>query len=407
MSEAFKLRQVLVADEASFAENVTALGSVTWSKHIPVLDATFEPMHQREPDEAHRARLANAALTHKGARRGKLRIRSYWMGHISDPTGALTETWQQDLIGDGLGGNATSQVGGVLSGTPTTISLPFTGATLLRGGIVRVGAKADGRADGQAAVVGSAITTPASLLTALPAAPAAADVLRAAMLAYHSEGATLGTKRFAVLHATTGAQYFLFGCQLSGVKVVMPVGGKPTMELEYEVAYYERSALSYPNSLALQSHDCAPITGGSFFLQDVGTTTRALKNVAELELDIALGLDPIKAIGGAAAYQDTVGWARTGCDVHVRARMPWESSFETLFDTENPSYTKKHMLVTLNTGNGRSVGFYAPSCFLEGQRPDYPVQVGNQNYVETYWRCSEGPDETNELTRSAIRLFAA
>lgn len=407
MAEAYKLRQLLVNDEASFGEYITAPGSATWAKNIPILDATFEPQQDRDPDGSLQSRLAVEAPGHKGPRRGRLRFRCYFLGHITAPSGALTETWQQDLLGDGLGGNSVAEVGGTVSAGATTTSIPFAAATLVRGGIIRLGAKGDAGGDGQAVAVGSTFTTPATLLTAAPAAPANGAVLYAAQMAYHSEGATLTTKRFGMLHATTGAQFILFGAQLAAVKFAFPVGGKPTIEFTYEGAYWERQAITFPNTTALQSHDCAPTAGGSFFLQDFGTTTRATKNVAELEVEMDLGLDPIAAIGGSGTYQYIVGWQRTAAKTVIRARMPWETSFETWWDTENPSLVYKHLLATLNTVNGRSVGFYAPRIQPMGSRPSYPVEVNGQNYVDVAFLCNESTDTTNELTRSAIRFFSS
>lgn len=405
MAEVFALRQVLVADETTFCEFLASLGSVTWEKNIPTLEATFEPLHDREEDGSAQARLAVQAPGHKGARRGRLRFKTYWMGHITDQTGALTETWQQQLLADGLGGNQISSVGGTLSGVPTVNSLPFGAGSFSRGGIVRVGSKGDAGGDGQAAVIGAQNTTPLLLLTNLPAAPAAGAALRACSVAHHSEGATLGTKRFGMLHATSGAQFFGFGAQLSKARFGSPVGGKGTIDWEYEIAYFERSTLSFPNALALQSHDCAPVSGGSAFVQDFGTATRATKTVTDVEIELDLGLEPTPGVAGAGMYQWITGWTRTRARAALKFNALWDTSWETWWDTENPVLVYKHMLLTLHTGHGRSFGAYASRIFPMGRRPSMPVNVNDQVYVPVMAGCTESTDLTSELSRSALRFF--
>jgi len=402
MGEVFRLQKILTGDEGSFGQFISAPGSATFDQNLPFLEATAELQHERDPDGSSQFRLAVEAPGHKGVRRCKLRMRCYWIGHISDPTGALTETWLQRLIGDGLGGNSVGQVGGTVSAGATTTSIPFAAATLLRGGLIRLGSKGDSGGDGQVVAVGTPIVTPATLLTAAPAAPANGAVLRPCAMAYHVEGATLGTKRFYVMHKDTGAQYVLFGCQLSKLRLMTATGGKPMVEVEFEGAYWERSAGT--DTMALQSHDCAPIAGGSFFWQDFATTTRALKNATEVEIMLDLGLEPIEALGGSGMYQYIVGWARTAAKATMRFKAPWETAFETWWDTENPSLVYKHALATFNVGHGRSVSAYAPRCFPMGPRPSLPVGVREQTYVDVHMGLTESTDETNDLTRSALRL---
>ncbi len=406
MAEVYGIRQLLVSDEATFAELISTPAATTWEKNLPILDGSFEPIHDRDEDGSAQARLAIQAPGHKGPRRCRVKFKTYWMGHISDPTGALTETWQQQLLGDGLGGNSVSEVGGTVSGGATATSIPFAAATVLRGGAIRLGSKGDGRGDGQIVINGATTATPLTLLTAAPGVPNAADVLRPTMMAHHSEGAVLVTKRFHMMHATTGAQFIAFGCQLSKVRFSSPVGGKGTIDWEYEGAYWERSPRSFPDALALQSHDCAPVSGGSAFVQDVGTATRATKTITDVEVELDLGLEPLAGVGGAGMYQWILGWTRTRARGTIRGNALWDTSWETFWDTENPVLTKKHILLTFHTGHGRAFGAYAPAVFPAGPRPSYPAAVNDQVYVPIVLGCTEGPDTTNELTRSALRFIA-
>jgi hypothetical protein len=406
MAEVYALRQLLVNDEGTFAEFISAPGSLTWEKNLPILDATFEPMQDREPDGSAQARLAVDAPGHKGARRCRLRFRTYWMGHITAPTGALAETWQQQLLGDGLGGNNVTEVGGVTAVGATASTLTVTGGTVVAGGAIKIGVKGDGRGDGQIYPVASNIGPPANLLLGTAVAPNNPDVVHACQLAFHSEGATLTTKRFCMLHATTGAQFVAYGCQLSKLRFSSPVGGKATIEWEYEGAYWERVARTFPDALALQSHDCAPVSGGSCAVQDFGTTTRATKTITDLEIMMDLGLEPTPGVGGSGTYQWILGWTRTRAKAELRFNALWDTSWETWWDTENPSLVFKQMMLTLHSGAGRAFGVYARKLYPAGPRPTYPVDVNGQNYVPVVAGCTENSGGSTEILKSAL-LFVS
>lgn len=409
MAEVYALRQLLVSDEVAFAEFIASTGSLTWEKNLPFLDATFEPIQDREADGSAQARLAVDAPGHKGPRRCRIRFRQYWMGHITAPTGAITETHQQQLLGDGLGGNTVSEVGGTVAAGATLTTFTATGGTLVAGGAVKVGIKGDGKGDGQIYPIGSNIGPPANLLVGFPVAPTAGDLVHACQLAYHSEGAVLVTKRFCMMHATTGAQFVAFGCQLSKTRFGTPVGGKGTIEFEYEGSYWDRVPRAFPDALALQSHDCAPVAGGSCVVQDFGTNTpRATKTVTDFELELDLGLEPLPGIGGSGTYQWILGWTRTRAKAVARFNALWDNSWEAWWDTENPALVYKQMMLTFNPGPGRAFGVYLRKIFPMGPRPSLPVDVNAQNYVPVVVGCTEasGGGAPTELLKSAVTLIS-
>lgn len=408
MGEPFFKRQVLVADEAAFGEFIADPGSATWEKNLPVLDVTLEPIQTRMEDMSAQARLAVQALGHKGVRRGRIRFRTYWMGHITDPTGALTETWQQQLLGDGLGGNKVDVAGTTIASATGADGFTLNAAGNWAAGVVgRMGSKYDTRGEGHAFVVGSMAGAVVTALVAAAAQPNANDVVRPCQLAYHVEGAALTTKRFMLLHATTGAQVMLFGAQLAGLSLRSPVGGSCEIEWVYEGCYFEREQVAFPSALALQSHDCGPFTGGAFTLQDFGTAARTTITPAEVAIDIQLGLEPVVGPGGAGIYQDVVGWTRTGCRAQIELKVPWTPDLETWWDTENPSLVYKHLLAEFHPGHGRSFGAYFPRVFPMGPRPTDVQRVNEQNYVRVVLGATESTLTTNDLTRSAFRLWSS
>lgn len=402
----FSLRQVLVNSESSFGEFISAPGSATFDTNIPITEAEFTAGQTRVDDAAFQSRLAVKRAGHKGHRSGTLRIKARVPGHNTAPTGALTTTWLHTLLGDALGGKLSNAAGTTLSAASSASSFTLTTSTNWGDGYIgRVGSKGDGRGDGQPFVASGVAADVVTALTALPATPNSSDVVYGCLLAFLTEGASLVTKRFAVMHSTTGAQFVLQGCQLASFDIEYDFEGMPMIELVYSVAYWETSAISFPNSTALSASNSAPNAGGSLFLQAVGTATRSVLPVATMKLSVELGLEPQIGPGGSAHYQNVCGWVRTAFDVKVTIGVPWTADWQTFWDTENASLTNKHLLFAANAGHGRVSGFYCPSMFPCGERPSVPVNVKEQDYVTFMLQATEGPDTDTALSRSSLRLF--
>ncbi len=398
-----RVKEIQYAAEGSFAENASSLSSNTWDKRIPVLEADISGLTQeRIPNAAFQNRQNETLPGHLGVRQGTFSFTCYWDGHAGVTTGSLTETWLQDLLSDALGGGNTAQVGGAVAGSGiTVINLGTTHtATLVAGAIVRVGSKGDGKGDGQAAVVG---TAPA-LITALPAAPIATDVIYATQLAYPTETPS-ATKRFLFGYTGTGEQWHMVGCQLAGLDFTIGTGQLPTVKLTYRCAYWGRSATSIPSAVALEDCRTAPTAGGSLFVQDVGTTTRATFDASEVTLSLDLGLANVESVSSSkATYQTITNYVRTRCIPTVTFKAPWVSTFETLYDTDGSATTHKHILFTCNPTDGRSVGFYMPRAYIASPKPTVE-EINEQSYVPVTFVGREGTTTTNDLTKSAIRFF--
>ena len=158
-------------------------------------------------------------------------------GHGSATTGALTETDLAKLLAHAVGNSAWSQVGGLLTtGTNDTNTLTSTNTTLLEGGLLRVGALADGRAGGQGTYALDA-TSSYELGVDLPGSPTTADSVRAMGLIYPVSGGTTiltssgatsnNTLRFVL--ATANLQYVCRGCACTR----LTIGGLAPGELPF------------------------------------------------------------------------------------------------------------------------------------------------------------------------------
>lgn len=398
----FALREVCYATEGSFAENATAPGSNTWSTRFPVLSIdSGPPAHDRQSDSSIQNRQNETRPGFLGARSATFDFTCYWGGHNGTTGGALTETWLQDLLSDGLGGGNVAQVGAAVSSGTSATQFASAG-TAVSGAVVRVGAKADGRADGQAGVVNNATTI--TLHTALPGTPNGSDTMYATQMAFSQE--TVSTsKRFLCAFTDTGAQYHYMGCQLARLKFNLPIGGLPTVGLGYDVAYWDRTAVTTPSALALEDNRAAPIAGGSVFIQTVGTTTRAIESPAEITLELDIGITAQHGpAAGQANYQSINALTRTRCVPKVSLLVPWSTTYDSLYNTDGAATTHKHILVCCNATDGRSVGFYLPRAYVVGPRPTYEDYNG-LTYQRLTFQGREGTDTATELTRSAVRFF--
>jgi hypothetical protein len=251
------------------------------------------------------------------------------------------------------------------------------------------------------------------LLTALPAAPSAADVVYASLQAYPDSdgftdyGGTTRTLRFVCSSLDTGAQWHLLGCQLEGLTFNLTHGAVPTITWRYRAAYWDRVADTTPSAVTLQNDLAAPVMAGSVFFQTVGTTTRSTIDVESTSLSVNLGLVPMNTLEGDATYQTINGWVRTSCTAEATFRLhTWASTYQTLWDADGSTAVQKHILWQGNTTDGRSVGFYMPRSYIVGNRPSYE-EVGGLTGVSFTMRAREGATVTNDLTRSPIRFWFA
>lgn len=416
MALPFRLQELAYSAESAFAENAESPGSNTWTTRIPIIGSPRVSIPQdRVRDGGLRSRQNEESVSHRGARDiAELEFTTYWAAHGTTTAGALTQTWLQDLLSDGLGGGNVAAVGTTAStGSTTTLITGTNLTTFVAGSILRVGVKGDGRSDGYAAPIGvitDATPDTASLLIALPTAPNSGDVIYAAQVAYPDESvsATLGTKRFLVSHVSTGLQHHLMGGQLSALAFNIVHGQLPTVTLTYRFAYWARQADTTPSARTLESHFTGPVAGGSFSLADFGSTTRTALNAANIRFTVNMGLEPIigpvQNVGGT--YQFVNGWQRSMAKADLSFDVPWDTGgFESNWDEANP--THKQFMFASNHTDGRAVGFYMPRAFIVGQRPSGPTEVNAQDYVTVNYTATESTTTTTELTRSNFRLFMA
>jgi hypothetical protein len=254
-ADVYRLQELIYNDEGSFLENANSMGSNTYAStnRIPfIADTAVATLNQeRITDQTAQAKKSASRPGYLGLRSGSLEFSCYIPG-VAGGAGAPTATWFHDLLSDGLGGEIATDDGGTVTSATDADTFVTTGVTAISPGtIIFVGAKGDGRGDGQAALVSSWSAGSTQLLTALPGTPASPDVVHAALNQYPTEGNPTVTKRFLMLFKTTGATYQMLGCQLEQITFEIPVadGGPIKATFRYQCALWDQVAASSPASL--------------------------------------------------------------------------------------------------------------------------------------------------------------
>jgi hypothetical protein len=404
MAGVYSVKEFSYNVESSFAE-----ASTTYGTRILVDSFSADLQHARIPDQAHRNRMNAGGADHKGPRIGALSFTTNLIGHQGATTGALTQTWLQDLLSDGLGGGSTAGIGRTVGvGSSATVIILNSTTGLEAGMGCRVGSVGDTRGNGQIGVIGTVDSgVQITLKNALDAAPANADQFYAMQVCHHAETGPTNYKRFAIVGTDTGNQLYMRGCQLSGLSLTFSYTDLCKAALTYGVGYWtDGTALTIPSGTTAESNYGQPAMGGSLFMQTYGTTTRQVYTPSEVEVTIGLGLEPI--YGGSGTYSDQViqGWVRTMARAQVRLRVPFDAAWSTWWgQAESAAAHWRHMVYTASASDGRAVGMYFPRVKPTGPRPIIPVESAGQNYLDVFCEAVDDETASTELTKSSWRLF--
>jgi hypothetical protein len=401
MADVFKTRQLLHFRETTFAEYAES-STPTWTRALPFNEATVTLEQGRIPDAGAIGFLSDALPGHHGPRRCTLRVTQYLEGLGAPGIGSITQTAQNILLEGAFGATKTNASGTQVATSSSASAFTLSSSTNWDDGTIgRMGDKTDTRGNGQAFVFNGSTGS----YVALPGTPSVADIVYGTEMLWMDDSvANPVSERFLVMHSTTGAQFLLVGCALSSVEFQWKHGEIPTVTMEWRGVHWRTVARTYPDALVASNHNCAPVTGGSLFINNAGTATRAIASASEVNLSIDLGLEPV--LGGAptGTFQDTTQWARTRRDTTVEIKIPWATTYQTWFDTTNTSLTFKHLLWTANATGGVANGFYAPYLFPDGNRPSTVIDVNGQNYVSVMMRAGKNA-QANTIKASPLVIF--
>jgi hypothetical protein len=335
-------------------------------------------------------------------------------GHGLTAAGSLTAHSLQTLLGHALGAANSAQVGGALtSGAHSTTSLVSTNTTLAAGGLLRVGALGDGRANGQATVSTTA-SSAYTLGVALPATPNTGDIVYPMLMAHpisssastqltSSGASTNNTLRFVL--ASGNLQFVARGCACTGITISGTNPGEmPQIQFTFSAAAWGPVSQTFPSATSATDYAPAPATAGSVFLQAKGTSTRATVSAREFAVSIGIGMQPVFGPGGSTSGQNIVGWTRVPAQTTVSLSVPSEAATATptywdLFRTDPNSATARHLLWLSAPVDGRAVAFYFPKLRPIGNIPTQS-EIDGLAYVPLQFRADTDEAGSDSLRRA-------
>ncbi len=390
---------------SAWAENVATFATLRIPTIGPIESSVTHAKIQTERTVQYRSDGSDPVL---GVQGGEIKMKSYLTGHGSSTAGATTITAYETFLGRIFGGTAavsaaagTTATAGTAASWTTTASGTFT-----PGSIAFLGTLADTRGGGQAGVVSTHTGTALALLTASIGAPSNTDLVGSSTMLFPNTSPTataITGVRF--LHQSANLQYKYHGCfpkavELSGFNV----GELPTIGHTWGVSAWGYSTATFPSVTATDTSNPAVVAAGSFFINDVGTSTASRRAIRNFTCNYTLGVEPLKAPGGIWQYQDTVGAVRTPDMI----KLTWTEDADTATLTPvlagygTAVGTRKHILYTLSTADGSRVALYFPSVCIDNvavQKID-----GNLNRLTVEASAYVGPTLTSELTRSPMRI---
>ena len=201
----------------------------------------------------------------------------------------------------------------------------------------------------------------------------------------------------------TGQGYELHGCFIKALSLTgLNTGEIPAIEITIGVSWWQYAGGTFPSVVAQNAYSPAPVAAGSFFLNTVGTTTRAKRTHRSLSIDWTLGVVPLSGPGGANQYQTIVGARRTPDSI----KLSWTEDAAAGNDALWTGTSRYHACITLNAVSGSAVGFYMPNLCITGARP-MQMDDGGINRQKIEAMAYTGPTTTSDLTLSAIRMAFA
>lgn len=410
MSNPDRLRALEYEAEASFAEDVS-----TFATHrLPVLEgSTLDIKHPNLRPEFSMQRLQEGFAPISGTMDGStITFRMYLAGHGAATSGATSVAEPEVFLGLVWGNTSvvSASSGDTITGGTAAVPTTTGASGFTAGSLCRIGTLGDGDGNGQFAAVGTHSSNSLTLLTAIDGAPANGAVLYSAVNMYVPEDPTdvsVTSVRFRYL--TGNLQYQLHGCYPMSMKFSgLNTGQVPIVELQFGIARWTlTTGGTFPSTVTSNNYVPASNAAGSMFVQDVGTTTRALQTFRDLSIDFTLGHTPLMGPGGIGAYQGTVGCVRQPSTCTISWTVDADAATTTpALDTLFGSTTGKHILVTLSPIATKAVAFYFPRVFFYGDRPTQ-ITDGGVNRLRVTGTAATGPTTTSNLTLSAVRLAFA
>lgn len=408
MSNPSALGALIYHAESAFGEDATTFTTFRLPIRDPV-DLSGLVHNKMASERTEQYRQGGSAYV-LGTMGGTIRTRMFLTGHGSTTSGATAATAYETLLGLVFGNVTVSAASGTtFTGGTATIPTTTASGTFATGSIGFAGSINDARGGGQAFVVSDHSGTSLTVGTALGGAPSNADVCYSAVNIYPSEtptSASVSSVRFAAL--TGNLCYELHGCVPTAVSITgLNSSELPTIDITWSVAWWRyTTSVTFPSTVATDATNPSAVAGGSLFVQDVGTSTRATRTYRNFTIDYTIGMELLRGPGGVNQYQDIVGARRTVDSI----RVSWVEDADTATTTPVlPGYgtgtTRKHALYTSATAAGSRIAIYMPNICITNVATQMIDQ--NLNRLRIEGAAHTGGTTSNDLTLSALRMAFA
>lgn len=407
---------LLCADESSFGES-----STTFDERVPIINPVEEITSGLDQQMIESSRtlqyLNDDAHGFRGVYDVSFPIEMWVTGHGSTTAGAISATQLATNLGRWIGNSAATADGGTVATSPTDAdTFSLTSVTCADGGLMRIGAIGDSRGEGQFYRFDDA-SSPSDpiVLNALAGTPNEGDVVYAAEWIYPNEnplaaGTAVTTERYQVGTANQG--YQIHGCYCQSIDLVDwgPQGGPPRVRANMRGARWAvDTSFTFPDTTSVDTFAAAPVAGGSFFLNTVGTTNRSVYDIRDFQATIRLETYPVMGPGATDARQTIIGVRRGRCQLEFSIVLDREAqgtdTWGDVWNTSANSRSYYHMMYTLSAEDGTAVGLYCPKVEIIGSRP-VQSNVQGLNRQQVFFRAVTGgtTDTALEMANFVIAL---
>ena len=327
-----------------------------------------------------------------------------WLaGHGSScASGAIGATSVPTFLGLCLGGSNAGQTGGTVNAGTSAVQFSLTDAVGVAGGLFRLGALPDGAGGGEWYCWNNPST--ATILNAAAGTPSAGAVVYGAETVHANETSSqMSSMRFNAL--TASQRVGIWGAVCTGVTIEgTNVGELPKIIPKFTAsAWDEESASTWPCVTAVDNFVPAPCTAGRLWINTIGTSTRAVRSVRDVKIQINIETSVGPGYDSLRPYSTMTGCVRIKSTPIITWTEDAEAAGTQSLADIYEATALKHIMFSMSTADGSAMGFYLPNAKCNDRRPVQQA-IDGRNQVSVTFEGMSGPTATTELTHSAWRL---
>jgi hypothetical protein len=181
--------------------------------------------------------------------------------------------------------------------------------------------------------------------------------------------ATIVSERYQI--QTANQKYDCRGCYCTSLAFTgFNTGEIPQVTAQINPSYwFPENTSTWPTATSVDSFTPAPVSAGSFFIQTVGTTTRNLLNVRDVQFNVDLQVVPLMGPGGNTARQAVIGVRRVRCQSSITFTVDSDAPGTDVLGDIWTGTDLKHILYTLSAEDGSAMAIYMPNAKAVQVRP--------------------------------------